>query len=332
MLSSEAWRNLWWLGFLGFLPLVIPGTGDLRVFLLFFFAPLVADLVALLRRRREPSEESINHSELPLPGPAERSGAIRFLLRYELSTVLMLLNPFQLAQAVRQVRGEAAVRRRIGEQVPEPNSYRQKVEYRLPFAGEWFVMNGGVTRETSHSWDLLSQRYAYDFVIADEAGKRHQEGGTRKEHYFCYGEPVLAPADGVAIHVRDGVRDAPGVGTGWVDWLCRDFGGNSVTLQHAEGEYSHSAHLIPGSITVHPGEKVRCGQRIGLCGHSGHSTEPHLHFQVQDHADFFQAVGLPIAFFGCCVNRELASEPVYLHGGMRVRHEPATAARTSRAP
>jgi murein DD-endopeptidase MepM/ murein hydrolase activator NlpD len=190
-------------------------------------------------------------------------------------------------------------------------------------------MNGGVTRETSHSWDLVAQRYAYDFVVADEAGKRHRADGTHTEHYFCYGEPVLAPADGVVIHVRDGVRDAPWVGTGWVDWLCRDFGGNSVTLQHAEGEYSHSAHLIPGSIPVRPGESIRCGQRIGLCGNSGHSTEPHLHFQVQDHPDFFEAFGLPIAFSSCRVNGGPATEPVHLQSGLRVRHEPA--ARATRA-
>jgi len=326
VLGSGGWRKLWWLGFLGFIPSLIPGSGALHVLLLFFLAPLVADLVGWLGRRRESSVKPLQ-SDLPLPRPAQRSGAIRFLLRYQLSTALMLLNPFQLAQGVRQVRGEAAARRRLREQVPEPGSFRQKVEYRIPFAGEWLVMNGGVTPETSHSWDLLSQRYAYDFVVADDEGQRHRADGTYKEHYLCYGEPVLAPADGVVVHVRDSIRDAPSVGTGWVDWLCRDFGGNSVTLRHAEGEYSHSAHLVPGSIPVHPGEKVRAGQPIGRCGHSGHSTEPHLHFQVQDHPNFLRAVGLPIAFSGCSVNGEPPADPVYLRGGMRVRYEPAAATR-----
>jgi murein DD-endopeptidase MepM/ murein hydrolase activator NlpD len=77
---------------------------------------------------------------------------------------------------------------------------------------------------------------------------------------------------------------------------------------------------------VRPEERVRCGQRIGQFGHSGHSTEPHLHFQLQDRADFVQAVGLPIAFSGCLVNGAPASGPVYLHSGMRVRQESTTAA------
>jgi hypothetical protein len=33
-----------------------------------------------------------------------------------------------------------------------------------------------------------------------------------------------------------------------------------------------------------------------------HSTEPHLHFQLQNHTDFFRAAGLPIAFSGWRVN------------------------------
>ncbi len=132
VLNSGAWRKLWWLGFLGFLPLLIPGVGSLRLFLLFFLAPLVADLVGWLRRRGEPGEDSISHSELPLPGASQGYGEAGLLLRYHTSTLLMLLNPFQLAQVVRQVRGDAAARYRVGEQVPEPSTYRQKVEYQLP--------------------------------------------------------------------------------------------------------------------------------------------------------------------------------------------------------
>jgi len=47
-------------------------------------------------------------------------------------------------------------------------------------------------------------------------------------------------------HVRDGVRDAVEVGTGWVDWRSRDFRGNFVVIRHAEAECSLLAHLVPG--------------------------------------------------------------------------------------
>ena len=38
----------------------------------------------------------------------------------------------------------------------------------------WVVVNGGSTPETSHSWDVLGQRFALDFVQADEGFRTHQ--------------------------------------------------------------------------------------------------------------------------------------------------------------
>jgi murein DD-endopeptidase MepM/ murein hydrolase activator NlpD len=331
-MRSVTWRRLWWLGWLGLLPLAVPGTGALRVLLLFFLAPLVGDVVSWLRRKPMASADAARGPALPLPRPAQRHGKAGLLLRYHLSSLLVLLNPFQLLQLARQLRGERSARGRIPDGgTPSAGTYRQRVGYRLPFAGEWLVVNGGTAPENSHSWELISQRYAYDFVIADPAGERHSRDGTRKQDYFCYGAPMLAAADGVVIRVRDGVRDAPRVGSGWVDWRCRDFGGNSVTIQHAADEYSYAAHLIPGSIQVSVGERVKQGQQIGSCGHSGHSTEPHLHFQVQDHADFFRAVGLPVRFTGCCIDGEPIPEPVYLEAGMRVRPQPGGAPGARRA-
>ena len=101
-------RKLWFLGLIGLLPLVAPGLGFLRPFLLFFFAPLLAEVIAWAmgsrRTSRAPSPDPpAPLPDLPLPGPAARGGAARYMLRYHLSTVLMLLNPFQLAQVVRQL-------------------------------------------------------------------------------------------------------------------------------------------------------------------------------------------------------------------------------------
>src|SRR5256886_6799504 len=153
------------------------------------------------------------------------------------------------------------------------------------------------------------------FVAVDEQGQRHRATGRLKEDYLSYGQPVLAPADGVVAQVRDGVRDAIAVGTGWVDWRSKDFRGNLVVIRHAEGEYSLLAHLVPGSIALRAGDRVQRGQRVGLCGHSGHSTEPHLHFQVQDRGNFFLAASLPLAFTNTVVNGEKQTGPVYLSIG-----------------
>jgi murein DD-endopeptidase MepM/ murein hydrolase activator NlpD len=54
--------------------------------------------------------------------------------------------------------------------------------------------------------------------------------------------------------------------------------------------------VVPGSVTVDPGQRVERGQQVGRCGYSGNSSEPHLHFQVQDHPDFATTTSLPVRF------------------------------------
>ncbi|HSF38642.1 MAG TPA: M23 family metallopeptidase, partial [Thermoanaerobaculia bacterium] len=72
--------------------------------------------------------------------------------------------------------------------------------------------------------------------------------------------------------------------------------GNYVILRHAGGEFSQYAHLKQGSVKVKAGDKVTRGQVIGQLGHTGNSTEPHLHFQLTDGPDPLYSRGLPIVF------------------------------------
>ena len=72
--------------------------------------------------------------------------------------------------------------------------------------------------------------------------------------------------------------------------------GNYVIIKHPNDEYSYYMHLKPGSIKVHSGEKVSLGYEIASLGHSGNSSEPHLHFQLSNSPDLLNARGLPIVF------------------------------------
>ena len=116
------------------------------------------------------------------------------------------------------------------------------------------------------------------------------------DDYFCYKKEVLSPAEGVVVKVQDVVEDYKGVGDYSIDWKTRDFRGNFVTIQHAKEEYSFLAHFKKGSIKVKTGDEVKQGQLLGLCGNSGHATEPHIHFHLQDHRNFWLGTGLPIRF------------------------------------
>ncbi len=222
-------------------------------------------------------------------------------------------------QAMKQLFGMLAVPLRYGRRLPNKNNYHCKVKYSLPFAGRWTAVNGGVDKDSSHSWSIHTQRYAYDFLILDEEGKSCSGDKTKAESYYCYGREILAPANGEVIETGTGCPDSRISGTGQVDCSARDIRGNYILIRHAEGEYSLLAHLQPGSIRVRAGESVVRGQIIALCGNSGNSSEPHLHFHLQNGISFFCSAGLPIEF------ENLSAGPALNYSGFDPRPVPSAA-------
>jgi murein DD-endopeptidase MepM/ murein hydrolase activator NlpD len=78
----------------------------------------------------------------------------------------------------------------------------------------------------------------------------------------AYGTPIAAAASGTVIYA------------GWMEGY-----GNLTVIDHGGGlstAYGHQSH-----IAVSIGEQVAQGQIIGNVGSTGHSTGPHLHFEVR---------------------------------------------------
>lgn len=146
------------------------------------------------------------------------------------------------------------------------------VRFALPFSGRWLVTQGVDGAHTHRGpW-----RHGLDFEVADAAGATSTGSGRELRDFRCYRLPVLAAADGTVVKVVNDVPDnAPGTRNAREPW------GNLVLLQHGLGLYSLVAHLAPGTIEVKEGQPVRQGARLGLCGNSGRSFVPHLHFQLQ---------------------------------------------------
>ena len=172
------------------------------------------------------------------------------------------------------------------------NGYLQKTTYLAPFIGCWYVAQGGLTPKDSHAWGLPHQRYAYDFLIINDEGKSYKTSGNKLSDYYAYGKPIIAPANGVVVEARDDTPDNP-------PWRInlkgvKDLRGNYIVIKHADSEYTMIAHLKKGSIKVRIGEYVKRGQVIAECGNSGISSEPHIHFQVQNKRDFYSCITLPI--------------------------------------
>lgn len=142
----------------------------------------------------------------------------------------------------------------------------------LPFMGSRTVSQGyDGTLTHKAEWGK-----ALDFVIEDEEKKTFKYPGTLPEHFYCFNKPVLACADGIIANVVDHVEDND-IG----ESNLNDNWGNTVVIKHLAGLYSKVSHLKKGSVKVSPGDFVKQGDLLGLCGNSGRSPEPHLHFQVQ---------------------------------------------------
>jgi len=142
----------------------------------------------------------------------------------------------------------------------------------LPFWGEWSVSQGHNGKHT-HKGDWGQ---AFDFMLLDDESKTYTSKGLFCENYYCYNKPVLAPADGIVEEVIDTVEDNE---IGKVDTINN--WGNTIVIRHLPGLYTQLSHLKKGSFKVAKGDSVKRGDFLALCGNSGRSPEPHLHFQVQ---------------------------------------------------
>lgn len=82
------------------------------------------------------------------------------------------------------------------------------------------------------------------------------------------GVDVYAAASGVVIGRRDGMTDQYLTDRNRNTIKGRECG-NAVTLRHADGWQTQYCHLKQGSVTVHKGDKVRVGRKLGQIGLSG---------------------------------------------------------------
>jgi hypothetical protein len=144
-----------------------------------------------------------------------------------------------------------------------------------PLAAEWFVGQGGHAELVNYHQVTSTQADALDILQAVD-GRTHRPGSTELTSYYIYGQPVLAPADGVVTGVQNGQPDQQ-IGTTNAHYQE----GNAIVLDVGDGRYLMMAHLKPDSITVRVGDQVRAGQPIARVGNSGNTTEPHLHLQAQ---------------------------------------------------
>ncbi len=176
------------------------------------------------------------------------------------------------------------------------STYQTKTALAFPFKGIWTVSNGGRSalknnHRSPDEDDTEAQSFACDFT------RDHSGDGKKLEDYEAFGAEVLAPADGIIVQVIDGNSDVP---IGESDWVILT--GNTVVIDHQNGEWSVLAHFKYDSLVVKVGNVVKQGDLLGRCGNTGNTSEPHIHYHLQDSPFMYKAHGLPAQFKNVKVN------------------------------
>lgn len=120
---------------------------------------------------------------------------------------------------------------------------------------------------SSNAFATGSMMWPVQGEITSDYGYRVSPGGVGSTNHKGidiggeYGQPIVAAADGVVTYA------------GWGDGY-----GYYVEIDHGNGlttGYGHNQEL-----TVDVGQAVQQGETVAYCGSTGHSTGPHVHFEV----------------------------------------------------
>jgi murein DD-endopeptidase MepM/ murein hydrolase activator NlpD len=101
-------------------------------------------------------------------------------------------------------------------------------------------------------------------VVSSEFGARRGKVHKGIDIAADVGEPVYAIAPGEVIYAGNGLRGY----------------GNVIILRHDQHRTSLYAHN--SALKVKQGDTVAAGALVALLGNTGHSTGPHVHFEIRD--------------------------------------------------
>jgi hypothetical protein len=148
------------------------------------------------------------------------------------------------------------------EYVTPPASVRERIKREAELVAlatslvtpEWLGDGPFALPHDAPSWNNFGQRRLNNNVV--------QSLHTGLDLRVPMGEPIKASNAGLVALASD-----------------LYMGGKTVIIDHGLGVFSSYGHL--SELRVKRGEKVRKGQVVGLCGSTGRSTGPHLHWSFK---------------------------------------------------
>ena len=88
---------------------------------------------------------------------------------------------------------------------------------------------------------------------------------------FHNGIDIANPIGTPIYSIMDGEVISSGPAQGFGHW---------IRIRHDDGTISVYGHMPGDQLLVNVGDRVSAGQQISVIGNEGHSTGPHLHFEV----------------------------------------------------
>ncbi|APG64171.1 hypothetical protein LPB136_01775 [Tenacibaculum todarodis] len=156
----------------------------------------------------------------------------------------------------------------------------------LPFnkKGKWLyeAESHKNSRFYSNGKVIYPQRFALDWIFVNDDESFAKNNIKENENWYGYGVEIVSVADGVVVDLKnDIIENEPLSNEMAVRITNKTIAGNYVVIDIGNKIHAIYGHLIPSSIKVSIGDKVKKGQVIGLLGNSGNSDLPHLHFHLE---------------------------------------------------
>jgi len=162
----------------------------------------------------------------------------------------------------------------------------------LPFnkKGKWLYIAEGHknSRFLAEGRATYPQRFAIDWIFVNNNEEFAKKNVKENENWHTYGLELVSVADGIVVDVKDDIIENEPLSEEMAVRITREtIGGNYVIIDIGNDLYAFYGHLIPNSLKVSIGDKVKKGQVIGLLGNSGNSDLPHLHFHLESKSNIF---------------------------------------------
>lgn len=235
------------------------------------------------------------------------SGALHRLDRDSVPNTKIATNEARLLTLYASWRKRSAVPRRLAQRLvvrvadpftarprrfrytvaPLPLSRRAVPRFDAPLGGTGWIASDGCCTPSGHvnaTFGLdgklqAAERFAIDWLRVDPQGRMYTGDPSVLTNWYSYGAQIKAMGPGAVVSAVDGLPDQkPGEKPTALEF--GDLPGNVVVVRGAGGLSQVYAHLVPGSVAVKVGDRVRTGQVLGMLGNSGGSLAPHLHVHV----------------------------------------------------